>query len=449
MRCYVHKEKEAIGACVNCGKFICEECNVEIDEKSMCKACVQGKINGKTRDNSEKYHGKHKHKHEKFRHSRNRNDENLDVDNFVEERVEKVAKSRFILFLFTFFLPTGFNYYYLGLKKRAIFFLTVYIVAFINLVPAISFFIRYKSSFSRTSYHGIAMIYFLILMFIFACGYIFKLAVFWDTLRIRKRMSKGIKIKDTTKDLVKFLNSYNMLIISLVISMFIMSLHAVFVYSFIRGFIIVASFPAGAVIALGIPYLVFKSFFYINCVSASKFDSAKIQSHPAEPVDEAPRVKAKEEPKEVMKTAKNQEQMSERDKLLHQGKIMAHKFNEKSISLYYTNIGEQVKELSDIVNRMFDFVEKNPQKLRLLNKFIEYYMPTTLELLDNYETLKEQGLQSKNIDDSSEKIESTIPNLILAFRNQLDSLFEEKALNIDADINVLNDLLKREGLIED
>ena len=40
MKCYVHKNKEAECACVNCGKGICSECNVEIDGKSYCKKCV-------------------------------------------------------------------------------------------------------------------------------------------------------------------------------------------------------------------------------------------------------------------------------------------------------------------------------------------------------------------------------------------------------------------------
>lgn len=40
MNCYVHVEKEAVGTCVGCGKFICQECNTEINEKNYCKKCV-------------------------------------------------------------------------------------------------------------------------------------------------------------------------------------------------------------------------------------------------------------------------------------------------------------------------------------------------------------------------------------------------------------------------
>ena len=54
MRCYNHKEKEAVIACTSCGKFICEECNVEVDGKAVCKSCIQGKI-GKFTINRKKW----------------------------------------------------------------------------------------------------------------------------------------------------------------------------------------------------------------------------------------------------------------------------------------------------------------------------------------------------------------------------------------------------------
>lgn len=38
--CYVHNEVEAVGTCVGCGKFICENCNTELKGKNYCKKCV-------------------------------------------------------------------------------------------------------------------------------------------------------------------------------------------------------------------------------------------------------------------------------------------------------------------------------------------------------------------------------------------------------------------------
>jgi hypothetical protein len=40
MKCEKHPEREAIGVCANCGKAICAECRVEIEDKNYCKDCV-------------------------------------------------------------------------------------------------------------------------------------------------------------------------------------------------------------------------------------------------------------------------------------------------------------------------------------------------------------------------------------------------------------------------
>lgn len=46
MKCAVHSDKEAIGACVSCGKGICEECKVESESKFYCKECDAKKASG-------------------------------------------------------------------------------------------------------------------------------------------------------------------------------------------------------------------------------------------------------------------------------------------------------------------------------------------------------------------------------------------------------------------
>ena len=41
MKCYYHKDKEAVGGCVGCGHLVCADCKAMIGEKSYCKACVE------------------------------------------------------------------------------------------------------------------------------------------------------------------------------------------------------------------------------------------------------------------------------------------------------------------------------------------------------------------------------------------------------------------------
>lgn len=41
MRCNYHEDREAVSACTECGKFICEGCQVIIDGKAICKTCIE------------------------------------------------------------------------------------------------------------------------------------------------------------------------------------------------------------------------------------------------------------------------------------------------------------------------------------------------------------------------------------------------------------------------
>ncbi len=38
--CYIHEDRSSVGTCVGCGKFICDECNTEVQRKNYCKTCI-------------------------------------------------------------------------------------------------------------------------------------------------------------------------------------------------------------------------------------------------------------------------------------------------------------------------------------------------------------------------------------------------------------------------
>ena len=46
MKCAYHPEREAVGACVNCGKLVCDECKVVLTGKNYCNPCADKIILG-------------------------------------------------------------------------------------------------------------------------------------------------------------------------------------------------------------------------------------------------------------------------------------------------------------------------------------------------------------------------------------------------------------------
>ena len=89
---------------------------------------------------------------------------------------------------------------------------------------------------------------------------------------------------------------------------------------------------------------------------------------------------------------------------------------------------------------------EHPKKLPQIRKLLNYYLPTTLKLLNAYDRMGSAGISGENIDGAMGKIETMMDTVVRAFDKQLDALFADEALDISADITVMENLLAQEGL---
>ena len=94
-------------------------------------------------------------------------------------------------------------------------------------------------------------------------------------------------------------------------------------------------------------------------------------------------------------------------------------------------------------------VQQKPEKLPQIRKFMDYYLPTTLKLLNAYDRMGAQGVSGGNIGATMERVENIMGTIVTAFEKQLDALFGAEALDISTDITVLENMMAREGLAED
>lgn len=101
------------------------------------------------------------------------------------------------------------------------------------------------------------------------------------------------------------------------------------------------------------------------------------------------------------------------------------------------------------MQKIFDNVARNPEKLPKIRKFLNYYLPTTQKILTVYANLESQSTDTKNISETMSRIENMTDKIEEAFKHQLDSLFGEDALDIKSDISVLESMMAREGIIND
>lgn len=68
-------------------------------------------------------------------------------------------------------------------------------------------------------------------------------------------------------------------------------------------------------------------------------------------------------------------------------------------------------------------LKQKPEQLPKLRKFMQYYMPTTLKLVQTYQELDTQPAAGENIQQSKAEIEKTLDTINLAYEKLLDSFF--------------------------
>ena len=106
----------------------------------------------------------------------------------------------------------------------------------------------------------------------------------------------------------------------------------------------------------------------------------------------------------------------------------------------------KISRLEAVSARIFELAKQDPSKKAQLQKFMDYYLPTALKLLNTYASLSAQDVQGENITDAKRNIEHSMDLLVSAFENQLDKLFQSDALDVSADVAALEGMLNMDGL---
>ena len=139
----------------------------------------------------------------------------------------------------------------------------------------------------------------------------------------------------------------------------------------------------------------------------------------------------------------------ELDKMIEDGKKAIAEMKRLDDNIADPTISAQIVRLQQLAGKIFAQVEQNPEKLPQIRKFMNYYLPTTLKILNAYDRMGEQGVAGENITSTMEKVEGMMDTIIKACEKQLDNLFGAEAMDISTDMVVLENMMAREGLTDD
>ena len=108
-----------------------------------------------------------------------------------------------------------------------------------------------------------------------------------------------------------------------------------------------------------------------------------------------------------------------------------------------------VQDICNTSNKIIDTLSKNPGKLSQVNNFINYYLPVTIKILQRYDEIENQKLNSEESQKFMKSVRDMIAKIKDAFHEQLNNMYQAEIIDTDAELKVFEEMLKSDGFLGD
>ena len=108
-------------------------------------------------------------------------------------------------------------------------------------------------------------------------------------------------------------------------------------------------------------------------------------------------------------------------------------------------IRDDLSEIYDTVERIIHTISTKPNKIKRVDNFFDYYLPVTLKILKKYDEIENQRLTSTDGRMFMSSAKSMIKEINQSFKKQLANLYQSDLVDADAELKVLDSMLKADG----
>ena len=98
--------------------------------------------------------------------------------------------------------------------------------------------------------------------------------------------------------------------------------------------------------------------------------------------------------------------------------------------------------------QIFDELGRDPRKIALVRRFMNYYLPTSEKLMEQYQVMMNAKTKGENIQNAMTTIEKSLGLAADAFDKCADNLYRDDEMDIDAEIKVMQTMLTGDNLIK-
>ncbi|MCL1794043.1 MAG: hypothetical protein FWG34_09250 [Oscillospiraceae bacterium] len=116
-------------------------------------------------------------------------------------------------------------------------------------------------------------------------------------------------------------------------------------------------------------------------------------------------------------------------------------------------VSGEISSIKNILAKIAAFLNEEREKTDIgqrigrMDQFLNYYIPATIKILESYRQINEYKLEGGNALETKKRIAASMPVIRSAFEKELDSTYENKMIDITTDIDVLEAMLAKDGIL--
>ncbi len=165
--------------------------------------------------------------------------------------------------------------------------------------------------------------------------------------------------------------------------------------------------------------------------------------------EEKEQAKLKAKTPKALVTEQNAQPKTELEQMVEEGQECIQKLHYMNDLIPGEVISSKLYELENLLKEIFERLQKEPAQMNRMHKVMNYYLPTTLKLVEAYHEFDIVSSPNEEIVSAKKEIEDTLDTINDAFVELLNSLFQDKVFDITTDAQVLQTMLANEGLTKE
>ena len=109
-------------------------------------------------------------------------------------------------------------------------------------------------------------------------------------------------------------------------------------------------------------------------------------------------------------------------------------------------LSNDLAAMQQVSGKLLRYLEKNPDRIPLARKFIDYYQDRAAHLATKYAELEETGVNTADIADMKERTKAALSQMNNAYAEQFTAVLNDRLIDMDAELKVLNQTLSQDGV---